>query len=308
MNSKCIILGDKELNTVLKYGLNKKEFLLYFLLTPNLKHKISICYLPESILEDMEFVKQLINFMKNNGIKVGISINTVLVKTNLDYNMNKLLMIKSYINNFEIDGIHIRTPFGERDNRRSPRMEEYVMQTTYNWINVCLVLEYLKVQNVDFLCEIDLKLKEGSSEDYYIHMRQILWDGIEIIKKFGLKLKDTTLMISPFYPKIKGMRSVDIKNVANTTLRCLLECCIKTDVEIILKNGDMGFGTYREYLRYIEMYNKENKLVLNYEICKEIIIEYVKIWMGKKENLIEAQKRFNNLLVNYLAPEPLRLE
>lgn len=308
MDSKCIIFGDRKLDFLLsKLGDNsKKAFLLYFLMTPNLKHKISDIYLPESIFEDKEYVTNLIDYMRKNGINVGLSINTIFLESN--YCMNKLPLIKSYLKNYDIDRVHITYIFGERSVRKSPRVDEYLLQSQYNWMNVAITQRWLNKNNFKLLCELKLKLDEGNSEDYYIHMRQILWDGIDILKKYELRLNSMELMIQPFYPRIKGLRKIEIGNVANTTIRCLMECCVKEGVNIILCNCiEMGIMSFGEYLRYMKTYNRESKLKLNFAIGDEVLKEYINIWMGKTNNLKEAQIRFNNLLENYRAPDPLRL-
>ena len=208
-----------------------------------------------------------------------------------DYCWNVLPLIKNYIEKYPlIEYIHVVFPFGRRVIQKSPKYDEYLMHSHYNWVNIVLIQQEIKKK---IMVEPLLYFRENSCEDSYIHMRQILWDGIEIMRKLGGRMSDLELMIGPFYPSLRGMREVDVANISNTTLRCLTEVLSKERPVIYMRGCErMGIGGYGRYLRGIRDYNKN--LEIRWVLGRELIKEFMDIWGGDPNNLGEAQKRVSN--------------
>jgi len=208
-----------------------------------------------------------------------------------DFCWNLLPIIKNYIQKYPlIETIHLIFPFGKRRIQKSPKYDEYIMHSEYNWTNVALIQQELKQK---ILVEPFLYFYENSSEDSYIHMRQILWDGIETLKKFGGKMGDIDLLINPFYPNLRRMKDIDVANISNTTLRCLMEVLSKEKPTIYLRScKQMGIYSYGRYLKVVKDYNKN--LDIKCVIGQELIKEFMNIWQGKQNNVEEAQKKLNS--------------
>jgi hypothetical protein len=301
MDLNTIFFSDYELKKFPEKS--KKSLITYILTTPKLKQKINCCILPESILNNQQFTQQIIDFLQLNKIKIGISMQTKFIRKNegtpitQDYSWNTLPLIKNYIQQYpQIQSVHLTFPFGKRRIQKSPKYEEYLMHSQYNWTNIALIKQEC---DKEILIEPLLYFYENSSEDSYIHMRQILWDGIETLKRFGVKMEDLQFIINPFYPNIKGLKNPDVLdagNIANTTLRCLTEVLSKDKPKIFLKScNEMGIHSFGKYLRFIKSYNKNLKI--NFIIGKEIIKQFMDIWAGNSHNLGEAQKKIIDCLL-----------
>lgn len=299
MDNSIFLFGD--LNYI--PAKSKKTLLTYLLSTPKLNQKINCCIIPESILDDQQFTQQIIDFLQLNKIKIGISMQTKYIRKDeanpitQDYCWNTLPLIKKYIQQYpQIKLVHLTFPFGKRRIQKSPKYEEYLLHSQYNWTNIALIMQEC---NRELLIEPLLYFYENSSEDSYIHMRQIIWDGTEILKRFGVKMGDLCLLINPFYPNIKGLKNPDVldpENIANTTLRCLTEVLSKDKPKILMKScDDMGIYSYAKYIKFIKSYNKN--LDIEFVIGKEIIKQFMDIWEGKMQNIEEAQKKIEKGLV-----------
>jgi len=245
----------------------KKSLLLYFITLPNLNVIADIFYFPESILEDTKFFFSISSFLIQKNIKIGLSISTQSIHTPqnlenpLDYLSNPLPIIQSYCSKYNIHSIHLPVSFGKRRIQKSPKNEEYSLQSQFNWTNISLILLTLSSLKINLLIEPILEFFENSAEDYYIHMRQILWEGHDTLRKCNLKMSQLTLLISPFFPKLKGLRDVDIldpSNIANTTLRCITECLTKEKMEILIRScNNFGIFSYGKFVKFIKTYRKE---------------------------------------------------
>jgi len=309
MESSAIIISDTTLDRLLsKISLKaKKSFLLYFLTTPKLIQKFSTIFLPESILQDTDFATNIINYIKNEQVNIGISLNTQFAKNGedipltQDYISNPLPIILQYKQQYsDINSFHIVLPFGKRRIQKSPKHDEYVVQSHYNWTTLATIAQVMQNMNIELIAELDVYFYENSSEDYYIHMRQILWDGQDLFKKLGLKLP--TLLVNPFYPKLKGLRNPDVldpANIANTTLRCLMESLQKPPTIWIKSCEDMGPYAYAKYIKFITTYRKEGQLQIRFTIGGEMMGEFINIWMGNTNNMEEARKKVSDGLVGF---------
>ena len=88
------------------------------------------------------------------------------------------------------------------------------------------------------------------------------------------------------------MKDVDVANISNTTLRCLMEVLSKEKTTIYLRSCEqMGIYSYGRYLKVVKDYNKN--LDIKCVIGQELIKEFMNIWQGKQNNVEEAQKKLN---------------
>ena len=302
MEPSAIIISDNVLEKLLsKISLKaKKSFILYFLTTPKLIQKFTHVFLPESILQEENFANQIIQFLKSEQVKIGISISPTFVKKGedlpltQDYIWNPLPFLLKYKKQFpDIQSFHITLPFGQRRIQKSPKHDEYLVQTQYNWTTLATIMQTLEKENLELVAELDVYFYENSSEDYYIHMRQILWDGYDLLKKLGMQFP--TLLVNPFYPKLKGLRNpdaLDAANIANTTLRCLMESLQKPPAIWIKSCDEMGKYAYQKYIKFISTYKKDGKLQISWTLGSELLDEFVNVWMGQSNNVEEARKKF----------------
>lgn len=296
-----IIFNDYDLDILLVGRKNiqsdKKMLILYFLTLPNLNQLVDYIFLPESLFEDEPFIETILPFIQ----KIGISLRSKLVigeSDILDYNLNPLPVLKKYYEKFKFHAIHFRSNFGMRSISKSPKNDEYVLNSQYNWMNVAIVEQWSSKNDIKFVVEPYLYFLENSSEDFYIHMRQIFWEGIDIFRKMNLKFSSIQLLIGPFYPKLKGLRNMDIldsANVANTTLRCMTECLTKEKVEIMIKSHfEFSLVSYMKYVKHFRNYSKD--LSVNWIISSECLKEYIKNWNFHERNLKVAQEELVNNL------------
>lgn len=300
MKYKAVIFNDFDLEKLLPRNLpgQKKSLILYFLTLPAFA---DIVYLPQSLISDDEFIKPVIDFLLNIKVKVGISMNVKVIDTDdgLEFFVNTFPEIQRYYSKYQISGIHCKLPFGKRKIQKSPKFDEYILHSQNNWTNVAVILQWCKKNNLDLLIEPNLNFFENSSEDFYIHMRQILWDGTDIFRRLGLKFNQMKLIIPPFYPVLKGLRDTDIldpANIANTTLRCISECLTKERMEVYTRGCfEMGLTGFEKYLKFMKTYGKDVKPEGIFT-C-DCLREYVKIWDFQESNLKNAQESiFNSFL------------
>ncbi len=300
MKYKAIIFNDKELDVLLSSKKNilaaKKSLILYFLTLPNLANTFETIFLPESILDDNEFIKTIISFFSN----IGISLTPKLMDDNdsLEYLSNPLLTIKKYHEIYNFTSVHYPVNFGKRLINKSPRYEEYIIHSQYNWTNVAIIHNWCLKKDVKLFVEPNLYFQENSSEDFYIHMRQIFWEGIDLFKKLNYKFNKLKIIVQPFYPKLKGLRDGDIldpQNIANTTLRCINESLTKERIELLIKPcKELSLLGYSRYIRFFSMHNKENDI--NCLITSDCLKEYIKDWDYQESNLQSSQKNFIDCL------------
>jgi len=301
MRYKSVIFNDYELDNLLVGRKNilsaKKALILYFMTMPGL-NEYDIVYLPEFIFEDDNLAKSIQNIFP----RIGISVTSKLLNPeskSLDYSSNPLNEIKEIHKKYPIHGIHYPISFGSRSIQKSPKHDEYIIHSQYNWVNVILVMEWCKSQNISLMVEPNLYFQENSSEDFYVHMRQIFWEGIEIFRRLNRKFSDIILVVKPFYPKLKGLKDMQILdpvNIANSTLRCINESLTKERMEIMIKPvREFGISSYMKYVKFFKDYNKDN--TINCLITVDCLKEYVKEWDFKESNLELAQTSFlNNFL------------
>lgn len=296
MNIQSVIFNDSELDLLLASKKNiqsaKKSLILYFFTLPGLDKLVDIIYLPESILEDFEFTNSIRPFFN----KIGISVSPKIIneKDSLEYFSNPLPIISSLNSKYKFSGVHYPINFGKRLIQKSPKYDEYIIHSQYNWTNVHLIYDWTQKNNIQLLVEPNLFFQENSSEDFYIHMRQILWEGIDIFRKLNTKFNKIKIIIQPFYPKLKGLRDNDIldsANIASTTLRCITECLTKEKMEILLKScKEFTIHSYNKYIKHYKTYNKDN--TINYLITTDCFKEYLKNWDFQEKNLKETQSQF----------------
>jgi len=295
MKYKAIIFNDIELENLLSTKKNiyaaKKSLILYFFTLPKLSEIVEIVFLPESIFEDDEFIKSILPFFKN----IGISITPKFIINEVDspdYCLNPLPNIQKIKNKYNISCIHYQINFGKRLVTKSPKYDEYIINSQYNWTNAVLVQNYCQKNNINLFIEPNLTFNENSSEDFYIHMRQIFWEGVDIFRKFNYRFNKFTIIIQPFFPKLKGLRDSDIldsQNIANTTLRCINECLSKEKMEILIKScKEFSLPHYIKYMKFFDTYKKDNSInpILNADCLKE----YIKDWQFIDSNLSKAQE------------------
>jgi len=308
MKSRAFIFNDFDLDFLLSKRRNlissKKSLITYFITLPRLNDIIDIIFLPESLLDDEAFINSIITFLFNNHIKTGISFNTKFIKQeeetpiSQDYAENPLPKIQHYCEKYSLSHVHIQLPFGKRRIQKSPKHEEYSAHSQYSWINVSLILQWITKTNRELWLEPNLYFFENSSEDFYIHMRQIFWEGMDTFKKMGFKFNQMKLIVQPFYPKLRGLRDADILdpgNIANTTLRCMTECLTKERMDVCVRPcKEFSIYSYVKYLKFMKTYGKE--ITLDYILTSDILKEYLKIWDFNEQNLEEAQKLFKNEL------------
>ena len=102
-----------------------------------------------------------------------------------------------------------------------------------------------------------------------------------------------SIIIAPFYPKLKGLKNSDIiepNNIAHTTLRCITECLTKEKMTIILKtNWEFSLLGYMRYCNYFRIHNKEN--TINCALSSYCLKDYIKNWDFKEINLKQAQNQ-----------------
>lgn len=295
MKFHAFIFNDYELDILLNSRKNKlsakKSLILYFLTLPKISQLIDMIYLPESVLDDEQFTQSIFNIFSN----IGISVSSKLIFTDnlLDYNLNPLPIIKNYQSKYKFQAIHYKIDFGNRSIQKSPRNEDYIIHSQYNWTNVLLVNNWCEENNLKLLVESNLYFTENSPEDYYIHMRQILWEGIEIFRRMGKKFNKINLIINPFYPKLKGLNGTHIEpsNIANTTLRCINECLTKEKMEILIKSCvEFNMTSYLKYIKFFRDYSKDN--TINCLLTSDCLRNYIRDWDFKNENLEKAQEIF----------------
>jgi len=294
MENPLIIFSEDDLKGIPEKAI--KSLLTFILTSPKLNKKIVGCILPEIVLDDKQFTQQIMEFLNSNKIKIGISMQTKYIRKDegnpftQDFCWNLLPIIKNYIQQYPlIEIIHVTFPFGKRRIQKSPKYDEYILHSQFNWTNIALIQKELKQK---ILVEPLLYFYENSSEDSYIHMRQILWDGIETLRRLGGKIGEIDLLINPFYPNIRRMKEIDVANISNTTLRCLMEVLSKEKPTIYLRSCEqMGIYSYGRYLKVVKDYNKN--LDIRWMIGRELIKDFMDIWQGKQNNVEEAQKKLN---------------
>lgn len=295
MKFDCFIFNDNELENLLKGRKNiemaKKSLILYFFTLPNLSEIVDIIYLPESVFNDEIFYDKIKLFFG----RIGISLNSKFVsEENLSYSCNDMEGVKRVITKYNILDIHYQVDFGKRNISKSPKHDENIINSQYNWTNIYLLYKYCNKNNIKMLVEPILSFNENSSEDYYIHMRQILWEGIDIFRKFNIKFNEISIIILPFYPLLKGVRNNDIiepVNIGHITLRCINECLTKERMDIKIKtNIDFSILGYMRYCKYFKSHSKDNSI--NCVLSSYCLKDYVKNWDFKEINLGEAQNEF----------------
>ena len=290
-----IIFNDYEMDNILNGRKNKdiakKSLILYFFTIENLDGLLDKIYLPESIFMDELFFESIRSFFGN----IGLSITPKFINNGiLHYSCNPLRDIEEMVSKYKIKNIHYPVEFGKRLIQKSPKFDEYVINSQYNWTNIVLLYEWCNKNEIELIVEINLSFFENSSEDYYIHMRQILWEGIDIFRKYNIKFNKISLIIPVFYPKLKGLRNSDIidpYNVAHTTLRCITECLTKEKMRIILKTcNEFSLLGYMRYINYFKGHNREN--TINSSLSSYCLKDYIEKWDFKEKNLKDAQKEF----------------
>jgi len=308
MKLRALIFNDFDLEVLLSKRKNLhasiKSLITYFLTLPRLNSIVEIIFLPQSILSDDQFISSISNFLLNNQIQIGISINTKFIKKDeetplsLDYYLNPFPEIEEYLKKYQFSHLHISPPFGKRRIQKSPKHDEYSIHSQFNWTNTFLIHQLTSKQNIQLWMEPNLYFYENSSEDFYIHMRQILIEGSELSKKLGFKFNQIKLIIPPFYPKLKGLKDIDILdpgNIANTTLRCLTECLTKDRMEFIVKPcKEFTIYSFKKYIKFIKTYGKD--ISIDYIITADVLKDFIKTWEFQESNLQEAQTQFYNEL------------
>jgi len=291
-----LIFNDDELDRLLVNRKNienaKKSFILYFLTIPDILSFEEI-YFPESTFLDSKFMDSIIPFIK----KYGLSVKSEFVhQDELEYSSNPVNRVKVYYEKYNFSFLHYHIKFGKRRIQKSPKYDEYIINSQYNWTNVYLVLSWCKKNNVKLLIDLDLSFFENSSEDYYIHMRQVLWEGIDLFRRFNCKFNEIKLMIYPFYPKLRGLKDTNILdpiNIAHITLRCINECLSKEKMDIVLRSCD-EFSIYN-YMKYCKFYEKKFDKI-SYSITAFCLKEYLMDWNFNEKNLEIAHNNFRKEL------------
>jgi len=308
MKLRALIFTDYDLDILLSKRKNisfsKKSLITYFITLPRLNDLIDILFLPESLLDEDNFVNSISSLLEKLQIKVGITINTRILKNedetplSQDYFFNPLPFIQNYCEKYNVTHIFFSLPFGKRRIQRSPKYDEYSLHSQFNWTNCAVTLQWILNNKKELWIEPNVYFFENSSEDFYIHMRQILFEGGEVFRKMGFKLNQVKLVIPPFYPKLKGLRDADILdpgNIANTTLRCITECLTKEKMDLFVRPcKEMTLTSFMKYIKFIKTYGKE--IAMDYILTADCLKEYIKNWDFMENNLEEAQKKLHNEL------------
>jgi len=297
MRFNSLVFNDLELDVLLGDRKNKlgakKSLILFFLTLPDFKNLFEVVYLPESILNDEEFFKQVRPLMG----KIGVSFDSKLIigeEGILDYSYNPLQDLVRYKAKYDLYGVHYKVNFGKRLIQKSPKYDEYVLNSQYNWMNVVIMQQYCLKNSISLMVDLMLSFMENSSEDYYIHMRQILWEGVDIFRRMNMKFSMIRLVVSPFYPRLRGLRNgeiLDSANIAHTTLRCVTECLSKEKMLVLVRSCvDFSLVSYVKYLRYYGSHGKD--VEVEGILCGDCLVEYVRDWDFREKNLREAQTNF----------------
>lgn len=223
---------------------SKKDLLNVLLKNPK------IIFVSNYFFNDEQFMKSIYEYSDKNNIEIGLYYERYLINTDDYYLMCPLNEIQSLMSKYLIKNIMIETPYGIRENTKSPKLEKYLLQNHWNWTNIILVYQYCKSKNINVLVDISIFFLENSAEDYYIHLRQLISDGKELFLRYQENIKNITLCFSEIKPKSK---KINIRNNANITSRFISECLSK--INYFIKSNN------QEFIINLNEFNKEVKFL-----------------------------------------------
>ena len=274
-----------------------KNIIIYICSIPGLNGIVSKIFLPWNFIDDENLFQLINNFLKEKKIELGVilELDNFLFKNNIFYSTFNVNHLNIFLKK-EIKNVYASYIFGKRDINISPKHISYINSSLYQWNNIGLLKYFCDNNNINLFLNLNMDIENSSIENNYIHYRQVIWDGIDVLKKMEINFSELKIVMTPIFNTcIKDKQ--DENTTASITYRYITECFSKNNQEItIIPNDKMDFIYFKEFLKKIKRYDKDEKIIFGIDM--NLLKLFYNNWNCFDDNVLIAQQKLYNDINN----------